>query len=448
MNYEQLTKKLVQRARQKGADQAEVFLELSRQSSCRVRDGELEHLTEAASKGLGIRVYAKGRLGFAYTSDFARGTLNQFVDRALGLAKAAAPSKLNGLPSRAELKAPRPDVGALFDKDVANLPSDWKVKAALEAERAAKAVDARITAFDSVGAGDYVSEVFVASSEGLSCSYSGTYVYVYASPVASQNGHLQTASWMDYKRFLSELDSAEAVGREAGRRAVRMLGARKVKSQKVPVVFDPRMAAAFVGSIAGAADGDMVFKKSSIFAGRKGELLASPLVTIVDDGVLAKGIATAPFDGEGVPTRKTRIIGQGKLESFLYDAFTARKAKAKSTANATRSYSSLPSIGVNNLYLEAGERTAESIVREVKSGFYVTSMLGRGADPVTGDFSRGANGLWIENGELAYPVQEVTVAGNLMKMLKDVDAVGSDLEFRGSVAAPTLRFSELTVSGG
>jgi PmbA protein len=447
VNHEQLMKKLVQRARKKGADQAEVFLEVGRQSSCRVRDGEIEHLTESASKGVGIRVFVKGRLGFAYTSDFDTATLNEFVDRALSLAKASAPNRHNGLPSKAELKGPRPEVGALYDPEVAKLSSDWKVKAALEAERAAKDVDARITAFDSVGAGDYVSEVYVSSSEGLFGTYSGTYVYVYASPVAQDGGQLQTASWMDYKRFLGELDAPEAVGREAGRRAVRMLGAKKVKSQKVPVVFDPRMAAGFVGSIAGAANGDMVFQKSSVFAGKKGTVVGSPWVTIVDDGALPKGIATAPFDGEGVPTRKTRIIGKGRLESFLYDAFTARKAKAKSTANAERGYSSLPSIGVNNLYLEAGERTPEAILKEVKNGFYVTSMLGRGADPVTGDFSRGANGLWIENGELAYPVQEVTVAGNLLVMLKNVDAVGSDLEFRGSVAAPTLRFSELTVSG-
>lgn len=448
MNYEKLAKKLVQRAVTKGADEAEVFLEVGRQSSCRVRDGEIEHLTEAMSKGMGLRVFVKGRLGFAYTSDFNEGSLNAFVDRALQLAEAAAPNKFNGLPSSTEVKGPRTKLSALYDSAVANLASDWKIKAALEAERAAKAVDPRIHAFDSVGAGDYVSEVFVASSAGLSDGYSGTYVYIYASPVGSENGQLQTGTWMDYKRFLNELDSPEAIGREAGRRVVRMLGARKVKSQRVPVVFDPRMAAAFVSGIAGAANGDMVYKKSSVFAPLKGKKVASANVTIVDDGVLERGISTAPFDGEGVPTRKTAIISKGRLENFLYDAFTGRKAKARSTGNAERSYSSLPSIGLNNLYLEAGETSPEEIIRGVPDGFYVTSMLGRGADPVTGDFSRGANGLWIENGELAYPVQEVTVAGNLLQMLKDVDAVGTDLEFRGSVAAPTLRFSELTVSGG
>jgi PmbA protein len=447
VNYEKLIQKLLQRAKKKGAQAADVYLEVGRQSSCRVRDGQIEHLTESASKGLGIRVFVQGRLGFTYTSDFNEGTLLGFVDRAVDLAKATAKSPHNGLPLKAELASKTADIGPLFDRAVAELTSDWKVKAALEAEKAAKAVDPRVTAFDGVGAGDYVSEVYLGSTGGFLGHYHGTYVYVYASPVASENGQLQTASWMDYKRFLSQLDSPESVGREAARRAVRMLGAKKVKSQKVPVVFDPRMAASFVGSIAHAANGDLVLKKASVLAGKKGKKLASSLVSIVDDGTLEGGIATAPFDGEGVPTRKTHIVKGGKLESYLYDAFTARKAKARSTGNADRGYSSLPGIGTNNLYLEKGSTPPEEVIKGVKQGLYVTAMLGRGADPVSGDFSRGANGLWIENGQLAYPVQEITVAGNMLGMLEDVDAVGTDLEFRGSVAAPTVRFRELTVSG-
>jgi PmbA protein len=226
-----------------------------------------------------------------------------------------------------------------------------------------------------------------------------------------------------------------------------MLGARKVKSQKVPVIFDPQMAGSFVGNIASAANGDAIFKKSSVFAPLLGKSIGPKTVTVVDDGRLPRGLGTSPFDGEGVPTRRTAILEKGRLTSFLYDAFTARKAKAKTTANAGRSYSSLPSIQPNNLYLEPGTTPPESLIREVKNGFYVTSMLGSGADPVTGDFSRGANGLWIENGELARPVQEVTVAGNLLEMISRIDGIGSDLQFRGSSGAPTLRFSELTVAG-
>lgn len=445
-DYPKLARSLVARAKKQGAQQAEVFLQVGRESSVRVRDGEIEDLTQATSKGVGIRIIAKDRLGFAFTSDFDPASLNGFVDRAVELAKAAAPNKLNGLPAKGDLKG-RSEIGDLFDPEVANLAPDWKIKQALQIEKAGKAFDPRVATFESVGAGDYVSEVHIASSEGLVDSYSGTYVYLYAVPVASENGQLQTSYWVDYKRFLKDLDAPELVGREAAKRAVRMLGAKKVKSQRVPVIFDPMMAASFVGNIAGAANGDAVYKKSTVFAPLLGKAVANELVSIVDDGLLKRGISTSPFDGEGVPTRKTSIIEKGVLKNFLYDAFTARKAKTKSTGNASRGYSSLPHIGVNNLYLEAGTKTPEELIRGVKNGFYVTAMLGSGANPVTGDYSRGANGMWIENGELTHAVQEVTVAGNLLTMLEDVDGIGNDLSFRGSVAAPTLRFRELTVSG-
>lgn len=445
-NYEQLAKKLIQRAKRKGARQAEAYLEIGRQSSCRVRDGEIQDLTQATARGAGLRVILKDRLGFAYTSDLSSASLDGFVDRALQLAAAAAPNKLNGLPGQSDLAAP-PDVGPLFDPKVAELPSDWKIHTALELERSAKAVDPRIVALESAGAGEQVSEVIVASTEGFVGSYSGTHVFIYAAPVASDGTQLQTADWVDEKRFLDELESAEAVGREAAIRAVRMLGARKVKSQKVPVVFDPSMAASFVSSVAAAANGDAAHKKATYLRGRLGKQLGSKELSLIDDGLLRRGVATSPFDGEGVPRQRTAVIEKGLLRSFLYDSFTARKAKAHSTGNAARSYNALPMIGATNLYLEPGKRSPEEIIRAVKRGFYVTAMLGVGADLVTGQYSRGANGLWIENGELTHPVQEVTVAGNMLQMLLDVDAVGNDLRFRGSVGAPTIRFRELTIAG-
>jgi PmbA protein len=446
VDYRDLAKKLVHRAKKKGAREAEAFLEIGRQSSCRVREGEIEDLTEATSKGVGLRVISNQRLGFAYTSNFDPDTLNQFVDRALQLAQAAAPNKLNGLPSPKDL-TPRSEAGDLFDPEIASLPSDWKIKASLAIERAGKAVDPRITTFDSVGAGDSVSETVVATSGGLVDAYSGTYAFLYAVPVASDGTQLQTSYWVDYKRLFKDLEPPEEVGRQAARRALRMLGAKKVKSRRVPVVFDPLMAASFVDSIASAANGDAVFKKSSFLAKLLNRRIGADHLTIVDDGLLPRGLGTAPFDGEGVPTRKTAIIENGVLRNFLYDSFTARKAKAHTTGNASRSYNALPSIGTNNLYLAPGAKTPESLIREIDQGFYVTAMLGRGADVVTGQYSRGANGLWIEKGELSYPVQEVTVAGDLLQMLQQLDAVGNDLQFRGSTGAPTIRFAELTVAG-
>ncbi|MFN0062465.1 MAG: TldD/PmbA family protein [Myxococcaceae bacterium] len=441
-------KQLLQRAKKRGATQAEAYVETGRESSVRVRDGEIEDLTQSTSKGVGLRVIVNKRLGFAYTSDFTTEGLDAFVDRAVALAKAAAAHAHHVLPTKAELAKGREALTGLFDPAVASLAPDWKVKTALEIEKAAKAEDARITAFDSVGAGDAVSEVFIASSEGLNDTYSGTYAFLYAVPVASDGQQLQTSYWVDYKRFLSKLDSPEQIGREAARRAVRMLGARKVSSAQVPVIFDPLMASGFVGQLAQAASGDLVYKKSTVLAPLLGKRIAPNFFNLVDDGRLPGGIASAPFDGEGTPTRKTYIVQNGRLQTFLYDAFTARNAKKHTTGNASRGYSSLPSIGTHNLYLEPGDTSPQSLIGGVKQGLYVTAMLGRGMNPVTGEYSRGANGLWIENGELAYPVQEVTVAGNLLRMLERIDGVGNDLVMRGSTGAPTLRFSELTVSGG
>ncbi len=444
-NYEQLAKKLVARAKKMGAKQAEAFVQVGREASCRVRDGEIEHLTQATSKGVGLRVIVKNRLGFSFTSDFEPSSLNAFVDRAVKLAEAAAPNPLNGLPDEKDL-GDFPDVGALYDPEVASLAADWKITAALEMEKAARA-DPRIKTIESVEAGESVGEVFLASSAGVTGYSQGTSVYLYTAAVAEADGQLQNSWWYDARRFLKDLESPEHVAKEAARRALRMLGAKKVKSQKVPVVFDPMMAASFIGGIAGAVNGDAVYKKSSFLASKLGQTIAAPTITIVDDGLMPKGLATSPFDGEGVPTRRSAIIEKGVLKTFLYDAFTARKAKTRSTGNAARGYRSLPSIGTHNLYLEPGSRTPEALIKDVAHGFYVTTMLGHGANMVTGEYSRGANGLWIENGELTRPVQEVTVAGNLLDMLSRIDGIGSDLTFRGAVGAPTLRFNELTVSG-
>jgi PmbA protein len=434
----------VARAKKSGATQAEVFIHVGREASCRVRDGDIESLTEATSKGCGIRVIINKRLGFAWSTDFT--SADAFVDRAITLAQASAPNPLNGFAENKDLGRV-PDVGSLYDHDIVTLAPEWKIKAAVEMEKACRAYDPRIKTVDSVEAGDNVSEVYLATSAGMTGGYQTTSAYLYAAAVAAEGEQLQTSYWYDVKRFLKELPSPESVGREGARRAVRLLGAKKVKSQKVPVIFEPTMAAGFISSIASAASGDLVFKKSSFLASKLGQKIGPESVTIVDDGVLAKGLGTKPFDGEGVPTRRTAIVQGGVLRSFLYDSFTARKAKTRSTGNASRGYKSMPSIGTHNLYLEPGKHDPEAMIREIPNGFYVTAMLGSGANMVTGEYSRGANGVWIENGKLTRAVQEVTVAGKLLDMLQGIDAIGSDLTFLGSTGAPTIRFKELTVSG-
>jgi PmbA protein len=438
----------VERARRLGAAQADAFAERTRQASVTVRNREVEQISQATGKGLGLRVFLGGRLGFAYTSDLGKEGLCDVAARAMALARAAARDSHHGLPKEAELARGARDLLGMYDPAIEALDTQWMLDASLEMERAARAEDPRVAGFESVGAGDLVSEVALVTSTGFSGTYRGTSVYMYAVPVArGDDGQLQTGYWVDARRRLADLEPPEVIGRTAARRAARMLGARKVKTKRVPVVFEPLVAASFVAGLAAAVDGDMVYKKSSFLGDRLGDRVAPDFVTVVDDGLRPGGLSTAPFDGEGVATRRTAIVEKGRLTSFLYDTYTARKAKACSTGSARRGYAGLPEIRTSNLYLEAGSTPAASLVRGLREGFYVTSMLGRGADPVTGDYSRGANGLWIRAGEFAEPVQEVTVSGNMLEMLRVVDAVGDDLDFRGSTGAPTIRFAELMVAG-
>lgn len=443
-----LAGQVVELARKRGAPAAEAFVQRSRQASATVRNGEIERLSEASSKGLGLRIIHNGRLGFASTTDFSRPALEELIDRAIALAKAAAPDDANVLPSASQLSLDkRPKVERLYDPKVADLDPGWKLKAAYQLEQAARDEDPRCDNFEGSGAGESLSEYALASSEGLLDAERGTFVYLWCAPVAKDGDSLQTAYWSDYRRHLAKLDSAEAVGREAARRTVRMLGARKIATCRVPVVFDPQMAASFIGSLASAFNGDLVLKGASFLGDKLGQQIASPLLTLVDDATLPGALASGAFDGEGVPTRRFPLIEDGKLLAFMYDSRSAHKAGTVSTGHAQRGYSSLPSIGPSNLLVKEGASSLEELIAPIKKGLFVTSMLGRGANTITGDYSRGANGLWIENGKLSYPVQEVTVAGGLIDMLQSIDAVGSDLTMRGSIAAPSIRFSELAVAG-
>jgi PmbA protein len=237
------------------------------------------------------------------------------------------------------------------------------------------------------------------------------------------------------------------VGRKAAERAVRRLGARKVPTQKVPVVFDPRVARSLLQNIFEAVSGESIYRQSSFLTDRLGERIGSELLTVVDDSTIPGLFGSSPFDDEGVTSRRTVILERGVLKSYLLNCYTARKLGLKTTGNAARGITGNATVGHGNFFLESGTHSPESIVQSVKNGYYVTELMGFGVNVVTGDYSRGASGLWIENGELAYAVSEVTISGNLKQMLMDLEAVGNDLEFRGATASPTLLIREMTVSG-
>src|SRR2546421_4011477 len=439
-----ICEQLVKLASKAGASDSEAYAERTRESSVKVRDGNVEELQQATSKGVGLRVFTAGRLGFAYGTDFSKDGLRGLAESAVSLAKGAAKDQFNELPRAGQLgRGPEGE----YDPAIEEIDPSWKLRAAHAAERAAAQVDRRVRKFDSTGAGDFLASSAIASSRGASGESRASYAYLYCSPVAEADGQLQTASWADTRRRLSALQAPEEIGRIAAQRAARMLGARKVKTQKAAIIFEPQQAAGFFGGLAGAVNGDLVHKKSSFLARLLGKRIASDQVTLVDDATLSDGLATRPFDGEGVASQRTVVIERGVLKSFLYDTYTARKAGARSTGNAARTWASLPHIGTSNFVLERGATSPEEIVRSTKRGLLVTAMLGSGANVVTGEYSRGANGLWIEDGQVVHPVQEVTVSGSLLEMLQAIDAVGDDLDLRSSTAAPTLRIAEAVVSG-
>jgi PmbA protein len=280
----------------------------------------------------------------------------------------------------------------------------------------------------------------VGSYETTACSLSIV-------PIASENGKMQQDYWYDNKRKFSELESADSIGKKAAERALRKLGGRKVKTQRVPVIFDQRVASSLLGDLFQAVSGDAIIKKSSFLVGKLEEKIASDLLTIIDDGQMVGRLGSRPFDSDGLPTQKTIVIEKGRLNSYLLNTYTARKLGMKSTANATRGLSGPPSVTCNNFFIAAGKNSPKEIISSVKNGFFVTDLLGFGVNIVTGDYSRGASGIWIENGELTYPVEEVTIAGNLKEMLKQIEMVGNDLDFRDRISAPTLKIEQMTVSG-
>ncbi len=287
----------------------------------------------------------------------------------------------------------------------------------------------------------------MANSLGFVGDYRRSYCSISAVPIAELDGNMQRDYWYTVGRTITALDSPESVGREAQRRTLRRLGARKVPTQRVPIVFDPQVSKSLIDHIFEAANGDSVYRHASFLAGKLGETIAGSNVTVIDDGTMRGGFGSSPFDGEGVPTRRTIVVENGVLSSYLLNCYTARKLGLETTGNASRGITGNPGIGSGNFYLQPGTQSPREIIACVKNGLYLTEFLGFGVNLVTGDFSRGASGLWIENGELTYPVEEITVAGNLKDMFKNIAAIGNDLEWRSSTACPTILIEGMTIAG-
>jgi PmbA protein len=449
---ENLAAEVVALAMKSGASDAEVVAREGDEFSVSVRLGEVEKLTESGSRGLGLRVFRGTKSASASTSDLTAEGIRQLVDGAMALAKVTEEDSFAGLPETEEFGQIDGDLHLYFD-DVYSLPGPERIEWAKRAEAAAMAADPRITNSDGGSFDATTGYKVLANSRGFLGGYRSSYAGVSAAPIATDaDGTMQRDGWWSSARRMADLESPEAIGKEAARRTLRRLGARRVATQRVPIVFAPEVARGLIGSVFEAASGDSIWRHASFLAGKLGEQIAAANVTIVDDNTMllpsgAGGFGTSPFDGEGLRSQKTVVVEGGVLRNYLLNTYTARKLGMKSTHNASRGLAGTPGIGCGNLYLEPGTLTPEKIIGGVAAGLYVTSLMGFGVNVVTGDYSRGATGLWIENGQLTHAVEEVTIAGNLAEMLKNVTAIGNDLEFRGAVASPTLRMDGMTVAG-
>ena len=452
VDLESLTTDVVRLAMKAGASDAEAVAREGDEFSVNVRMGQVETLKESGSRALGLRVFRGKRSASASTSDLTADGIRQLVEGAMALSNVTEEDPFIGLPETEEFGSIKDDLH-LFFEDVYSLPGTERIEWARRAEAAALAADPRITNSDGGSFDAATGSKVLANSRGFVGSYRSSYAGVSAAPLArDENGQMQRDGWWSSARRMANLESPEAVGTEAARRTVRRLGARRVATQRVPIVFAAEVARSLIGSVFDAASGDGIWRHASYLAGKLGEQIGASTLTIIDDNTMllptgVGGFGSSPFDGEGLPSRRTVVVEGGVLRNYMLNTYAARKLGMKSTHNASRGLAGAPGIGCGNLYLEPGKQTPEEIIGGVSAGLYVTSLMGFGTNIVTGDYSRGAAGLRIENGQLTHAVEEITIAGNLGEMLKNVTAIGNDLVFRGSVASPTLRIDGMTVAG-
>lgn len=442
----ELAADVIRRARVAGATEAECTISEGDEFSANVRMREVESLKEAGSRGAGLRILVGTRTGASYTSDLSQEGIAHLVKSAVELAEVTTEDPHAGLPEREELGSIAGDL-QLYCGDVEQLETEVKIEMAKRGEAAALSADPRIVNSEGASFDSHLGRHVFANSRGFAGEYRSSYCSLAVAPLARDGDSMERDYWYTMARGSAGLEPPEQVGRIAAERALRRLKPVKMGTQRVPVVFEPRVARSLLDNIFEAVHGMSVYRHESFLAGKLGERVAGENVTVIDDATIPGLFGTSPFDDEGVPSRRTAVIEKGVLKSYLLNCYAARKLGMKTTGNAARGLTGNAGIGHGNLYLEKGAQTPERIIGSIKNGFYVTELLGFGVNVVTGDYSRGAAGLWIKDGELAFAVSEVTVAGNLKDMLMGVEAIGSDLEFRGSVAAPTLKIGEMTVGG-
>lgn len=443
---QELAGDILAQAKQKGATQGDVVMVESDSFFVTVRMGEVEKISQAQEKRLGVRLFFGHSSATGSTSDISKDSLDNLVNDTCVMARATVPDEFSGLPLPEELAR---EVGNLdlLDGQARSLSVEEKIRLAREAEERALGYDPRITNSEGGEFSNQFSRLIYANSAGFSGEYDGSSFSLSVAPVAKSNGTMQRDYWYSSQRKFSRLESPQAVGQKAAERVLRRLGARKIKTREVPVIFDPETAGSLMRHLSRGLSGDSLYKGASFLMGKVGSQIASDLVTVVDDGTIPAALGSKPFDGEGLPVKEKRVVEKGVLQSYLLDTYSGRKLGFPSTGNASRSVGGPPGVAPTNFYLSPGTRSPEEMISSVEEGFYVTELIGFGVNLVSGDYSRGAAGLWIERGRLAYPVEELTIAGNLKEIFLNIEMVGNDLDMRYRVSSPTVKISGLTVAG-
>jgi PmbA protein len=447
-NYLELAQAVVKQAANDGVE-VEALITHDVETNIKVSRGEVEQLAQSSARGLGVRVIDGGRTGYAYTSDFTDAGIEQTWRTALELAQVATPDEYRKLPD----PRPIPDEDLeIWDKNLPDVPTTDKINLIKQVERAALESDSRVVSAEFCTYGDAISHVYLANSRGFAGEFGRTIAYALTMAISrSEEGDMANAFGMGASNFFHEVDPKQ-IGREAGEKSVSLLNGKPVETQVGTVILDHIVGAQILGALAQALSADAWQRKRSFLMDRMGQQVGSDMVTLMDNGRLKRGMASAPFDGEGVPTSATKLIDEGMLQNLVYDSYSAQKAGKTSTGNAQRmGHRSLPMLGPSNFYMQPGQLSRDEIIAGVEKGLYVLSVMQTGGiDPITGDCSMGANGLWIENGKIVGPVAGVTVATTLDGFLNNVTQVGSDLRMVpmfGAIGVPTLRVDNVTIGG-
>ncbi len=443
MNYKRLSETLVTRCQRFGADAAEVYIQTGRNLSIRILNSEIDTIQESSSSGVGFRVIVDGKLGFSHSNDFNRRSLDETIKRAIAFAKLTTPEEHNVLPSDPGIT----EVEGLYDPEITEVPMERRIEMAKELEAIALR-HPRVSMSSGAGFGEGEGEIFIANSHGISKSFKRSSCSLSVSVVSEKGQQRNTGGESCSRRFFADLLPVDEIAATASRRAYELIDPVMVRTQRASVIFDPRVASSLLGGVIRALNGQTVLQGASFLGDSMGEKFASANLTIHDDGTVAKGLSSRPFDGEGFPTGRNTLVENGVVKSFIYNSSAAKRAGTESTGNASRGgFTSLPGIGTHNVWVEPGSYSRNEIIAATERGLLLTGATGQGIDTVSGNYSAGASGFWIENGNIVHPVMGLTIAGSADAILNGIDMMGNDIDMNRSFAAPTFRVAELQIGG-